>query len=156
MSGIDVTPQGTRGGKKPGGPVLRFGMRVAASLHRMRHNRAMGLDILYLTTRGAKSGQQRTVPLAWFKDDGPGWLVIGSAGGAKTHPSWFVNMAAHPDEVFVEIDGSKVHVSATSLPPDEAADRISQAATTQPRYNGYREKTDRQIPVVRLVPADTH
>jgi deazaflavin-dependent oxidoreductase (nitroreductase family) len=150
--GIDVTPAGHRGGRLRKGRGVRLGMRIAARLHRLRHDRAFGLDLLYLTTVGARSGQQRTVPLAWFKDDGPGWLVVGSVGGAAQHPSWLHNIAAHPDEIWVEVDGKRQRAAATTLPEEQRAARLAEIAAKAPRYAAYQEKTDRVIPVVRLVP----
>src|SRR5262249_50653383 len=141
--GVVVPKSGTRGNKPRNGPLVRFGMKVATWFHRHRHDRALGLDVLYLTTVGARTGQERTVPLAWCRAEEPGWLVIGSAGGSSRSPAWIVNMAARPDQVSVEVGGRRERVTASTLPPDEAAAFIRELAAHQPRYAGYQEKTDR-------------
>src|SRR6202000_1563632 len=52
-------------------------------------------DLLLLTTTGAKSGQQRVSPLAYFRIDGK-LIIIGSFAGAPNDPAWVHNLRAHP------------------------------------------------------------
>ena len=153
--GIDITPAGTTGGKGPrGGPVYRAGMRVARWVHRRQKDRAMGFDLLYLTTVGARSGERRTVPLARFDDGEGGWLVVGSMGGSAKHPAWYHNMAAHPDTIWVEFGNEQHRVTAESLRGEEREARFAEIAAAHGRYADYQAKTDRQIPVVRLTPVN--
>ena len=63
-----------------------------------------GAPILLLTTTGAKTGKQRTNPLAYLPD-GDRVIVFASKAGAPTNPDWYHNLLAHPD-VTIEIDGS--------------------------------------------------
>src|SRR4051794_10884969 len=65
-------------------------------LHSRSGDRFNGMDLLYLATVGAKSGQRRTNPVTRF-DDGDGWVVAASAGGMAQHPGWHHNVVAHPD-----------------------------------------------------------
>ena len=44
-----------------------------------------GADLLLLTTTGAKSGQPRVSPLAYFRIDGK-LLIIGSFAGCRRQP----------------------------------------------------------------------
>ena len=60
-----------------------------------------GAPMLLLTTAGAKSGRTHVVPLVYTVDDGR-MVVMGSKGGASTHPDWYHNVRANP-EVTVEI-----------------------------------------------------
>ncbi|MGO9927221.1 MAG: nitroreductase/quinone reductase family protein, partial [Mycobacterium sp.] len=46
-----------------------------------------GADLLLLTTTGAKSGQRRVSPLAYFRNDGK-QIIIGSFAGAPVNPAW--------------------------------------------------------------------
>src|SRR5262245_49630052 len=69
-----------------------------------------GGKILLLTTKGAKSGRERTVPVMFFEDGG-NRVVIASAGGSPAHPAWFKNLSAHPD-VTVEVPGKKYQARA--------------------------------------------
>ncbi len=153
--GVEITPSGTTGGKSPRpGAVFRTGMRAVTWLHRRTRDRAMGFDLLYLTTVGARSGEARTVPLARFDDGEGGWLIVGSVGGAAKHPAWYHNMAAHPEEIWVELGHEKHRVTAESLKGEERARRFAEIAAAHQRYATYQAKTDREIPVVRLTPVN--
>ena len=50
-----------------------------------------GANLLLLTTTGAKSGQPRLAPLAYFTIDGK-LIIIGSKAGADTNPDWVHNL----------------------------------------------------------------
>jgi deazaflavin-dependent oxidoreductase (nitroreductase family) len=54
-----------------------------------------GNELLLLTTRGAKSGQPRTVPVMCFEDGGHKF-VVASFGGSPQHPAWFKNLDRDP------------------------------------------------------------
>ena len=149
---IQKSPGGTRGARTPPKALLRLVLPIMERLHRRKGDRFRGGDLLYLTTIGAKTGQRRTTPVARFDDGRGGWLVVASFGGAVQHPGWYHNIAAHPDEVWAEVAGVTHHVEAEQL-AGEAHD-VAWAAITaeQPGFDGYRAKTDRHIPVLRLTP----
>ncbi len=77
---------------------------------------------------------------------------MASAGGAARNPAWYYNIAAHPDKVKVEIDGRTVPVTAEQLHGAEREQAWQQIIAAAPRFAGYQRKTDREIPVIRLVP----
>jgi deazaflavin-dependent oxidoreductase (nitroreductase family) len=54
------------------------------------------MQLLLLTTVGARSGEPRTTPLAYHRR-GNRFLVIASNGGAVSHPSWFRNLERNPN-----------------------------------------------------------
>src|SRR5205823_6598038 len=58
-----------------------------------------GRELLILTTRGAKSGERRENPLA-FSRAGEAYVIIGSKGGAPTHPAWYHNLLATREVIF--------------------------------------------------------
>src|SRR5689334_16188521 len=64
-----------------------------------------GGKVLLLTTRGSKSGKERTVPVMYFYD-GANRVVIASAGGSAEHPAWYKNLRRHAN-VTVEIKGRR-------------------------------------------------
>src|SRR6266516_7647519 len=79
------TPGGTRGARTPGSnPVTRALMRAMTSWHRRSGDKFQGMDLLYLTTVGAKTGQKRQSAVARFPDGKDAWLVVASAGGSAT------------------------------------------------------------------------
>jgi len=103
---------------------------------------------------GAKSGQQRTVPLGGFPDGPDAWLVVASAGGAARHPAWFINMARHPEQIWVEVGKRKFRAHGESLQGERREEALGKIAAISPRYSSYQKKTDREIPIVRLTPVD--
>jgi deazaflavin-dependent oxidoreductase (nitroreductase family) len=129
---------------------MGFLKNMMIKLHRRSGDRFMGMDLLYLTTVGAKSGQKRVSPVARFADGDDAWLVVASNGGSARHPSWYHNLMAHPDQVWVEVAGRSVQATVEKLdgPRREAAwQRITES---QPRFAEYQRKTSRSLPVIRL------
>ena len=55
-----------------------------------------GMPVIVLSTLGAKSGKVRKTPLVRVADDEGRYAVIGSMGGAPTHPQWVHNVRADP------------------------------------------------------------
>jgi deazaflavin-dependent oxidoreductase (nitroreductase family) len=144
-------PTGTRGAKQPG-RGFRWMNRLVMRRARRAEGKTMGMNLLVLTTVGRKSGQPRQTPLAWFPGPDGSWLVVASAGGAAANPAWYLNLAAHPDQVTVEQGGRKVAVTPQELHGAERAaawERITAEAET---FRRYEQATDRQIPVIRLAP----
>jgi deazaflavin-dependent oxidoreductase (nitroreductase family) len=80
--------------------------------------------------------------------------VIASAGGSAHHPAWYHNIAAHPDQVWVEFGGRQLRVTANQLDADARERAWQRIIQLHPRYAGYQRKTDRAIPVIRLARAD--
>jgi len=157
--GIQVPPPGSRGAKAPRllNRVFAPFMRMQISRYRRSQGpeqpRMMDFPALLLTTVGAKSGQQRTVPLGGFPDGPDAWLVVASAGGGARHPAWFINMAKHPDQISVEVGPRKFLAQAESLRGERREDALRKIAAISPRYGAYQKKTDREIPIVRLTPS---
>ena len=147
---IEKPPAGTRGAKTPPSFVKKLLMPVMMRIHRRGGDRFQGNDLLYITTVGARSGQQRTNPVARFDDGQGGWYVVASAGAAAHHPAWYHNIAAHPDQVWVEFGGTKRQVSVEQLSGDERREAWEQIVTRSPSFGAYPHKTDRDIPVLRL------
>lgn len=147
-----MAPKGTRG-VRMSGPVKAI-VKLFNGLMSGRigkTGKAFGtMPALVLTTVGRKSGIQRRTPLAYIPDRQGGWLIIAAYAGAVNNPAWYYNLGAHPDHVRIELDGRTHDVTATELhgPDRDAAwERIVKA---NKRFAGYQEKTDRQLPVIRL------
>lgn len=145
-------PQGTRGARQPSGPFLRFINSVVARRARRAEGPVMGMNVLALTTIGRKSGVERTTPVARFATKNGGWLIVASASGAAGNPAWYHNLAANPDQVTVEIAGQKSAVTAEELHDAERDEAMKQITTESPRFAEYQVKTDREIPIIRLIP----
>jgi proline iminopeptidase len=107
---------------------------------------------LLLTTTGRKSGEKRVMPLVYGKTDA-GYLVVGSRGGAPTHPAWYLNVMANP-LVDVQVAREKLRARARVATGAEHDALFAHMATVFPPYAGYQARTDRQLPVVVLEPID--
>jgi proline iminopeptidase len=107
-----------------------------------------GSTILLLTTKGRKTGLDRTVPLI-YDWDGENPVIVASKGGAPDHPGWFKNLVKTP-EAEVQIQSRHVPVRAREAEDDERARLWAQMNRMWPYYEEYQAKTDRRIPVVVL------
>jgi deazaflavin-dependent oxidoreductase (nitroreductase family) len=109
------------------------------------------VDALLLTTRGRRSGKERTVVLQFFPD-GDALIVAAANDGGTAHPGWYFNLRAE-SAARVEVMGRAVAVRAEELPPDEAAAWWARILLRDPSYERYaRAAGDRTIPILRLVP----
>ena len=107
-----------------------------------------GSPILVLTTRGAKTGAVRKVPIVPLVE-GETMYVIASLGGAPSHPAWFHNLKANPD-VEVQWFADKFRARARILPEPERSDVWKRVVAKMPGFADYQTKTTRVIPVVQL------
>jgi deazaflavin-dependent oxidoreductase (nitroreductase family) len=106
------------------------------------------LPMLALTTTGRRSGQPRTVQLAYHRD-GDDLLVVASAMGQEHHPAWRLNLEADPHAT-VLMRGETFPVVATLLSEDEKAAVWPAVKRTIPQMDTYEARTDRQIGLFRL------
>lgn len=109
-----------------------------------------GAPLLLLTTRGRKTGKWRRTALI-FGESGGDFLIVASQGGAPKHPSWYLNLQAHP-EVYLQVYDRKFKASARTANPAERPALWSTMAGIWPDYDKYAQKTSRVIPVVVLTP----
>jgi deazaflavin-dependent oxidoreductase (nitroreductase family) len=107
-----------------------------------------GTTILLLTTRGRKSGEERTTPLI-HRTDGERWVIVASKGGTAENPSWYENLLADP-QATIQVKGETIGVTASTAEGEERARLWSLMAEVWPAYDDYQTKTDREIPVVVL------
>jgi deazaflavin-dependent oxidoreductase (nitroreductase family) len=77
---------------------------------------------------------------------------VASAAGAPKNPAWYYNIAAHPDKVHIETAGRKVAVTAEQLHGAARDEAWKQITTSAKRFAQYQQKTDRELPVIRLTP----
>jgi deazaflavin-dependent oxidoreductase (nitroreductase family) len=108
-------------------------------------------DLLLLTTTGAKSGEQRVSPLAYFRVGGK-LIIIGSFAGAPVNPAWVHNLRANPG-AHVEVGTESFDVTARELPSDERDEIFPQLTAAAPGFAEYQSKTSRVIPLFELRPA---
>ncbi|MGI8447437.1 MAG: nitroreductase family deazaflavin-dependent oxidoreductase [Streptosporangiaceae bacterium] len=132
-------------------------------------HRLISLRFLLLRTTGRRTGQPRTVTLAYAReaagpdraghdradDDRADYLVVASNYGSDRPPGWLLNITADPR---VQIQDGPRRTGATARilsPGDPGYERLWQLMNdhNHGRYRSYQAKTRRPIPVVVLTPA---
>jgi deazaflavin-dependent oxidoreductase (nitroreductase family) len=155
---IALGPNGTRGFEFP--RFARIVMRALRPLNVAffrrfgRRMRVQGRPLLLLTTRGARTGRERFTTLGWFPDvRADSWLVVASNSGAANHPAWARNLARHPNDASIELDGTTYRVRAETLKGPERERVWRRVVELAPGYGKYEQHTDRVIPIIRLINA---
>jgi len=105
---------------------------------------------LVLTTTGRKSGKQRDAQLVYTDVDGVVHIVASNFGG-ETHPAWSYNLDANPNAT-MQIKRDPVPVRAELLSDEEKDAVWERLVENIPNYKVYKQRTDRNIKVYRLVP----
>ncbi|MFI5052817.1 MAG: nitroreductase family deazaflavin-dependent oxidoreductase [Acidimicrobiia bacterium] len=130
--------------------VNRFMGAAHATVFRLTKGRVGGKigahDVVLLTTTGRRTGQPRTVPLTYLPD-GDRFVLIASNGGRDRHPAWYLNVTANPT-VTVRLGGDTRTMRARVATPDEKAELWPRVVNWWKRYDGYQQKTERDIPLV--------
>jgi deazaflavin-dependent oxidoreductase (nitroreductase family) len=107
-----------------------------------------GRPLMLLTTKGAKSGEER-LAIVTFTRDGERYVICASKSGAPTNPHWYHNLLANPVAI-VEVGGEVFNVRATETHGAERDRLWDQHATERPEFRDYPNKTSRKIPVFVL------
>lgn len=133
--------------------VARFHTRLYRATRGRVGGTLAGGPVVLLTTNGRKTGKERTVPLLYLPD-GDDLVIVGSNGGTSTHPAWWLNLRANP-VARVEVGDRRLRVRAREASLEERARLWPRLVEMYGGYEGYQEKTDREIPVVILHPVET-
>ncbi len=108
----------------------------------------LGIPMLLLTTRGRKTGQTRTLPLAYV-EHGDHLVVVASNGGSESPPAWWLNLQARPTAT-VQVGAERFEVTWQVSPPERRMELWRRLQATIPAYRAYRVRTRREIPIVLL------
>lgn len=134
--------------------MLRIFTTVHTLIYRLSQGRIFGRistgPVLLLTTIGRKTGKQRTTPLIYLQDR-ERLVIVGSAGGEHTHPTWVLNLQSRP-EALVQVGRRKLLMRSEIA---EGAERERLWPQLTAMYHGFEEMqqaTSRRIPVVVLSP----
>jgi deazaflavin-dependent oxidoreductase (nitroreductase family) len=109
-----------------------------------------GFPLLLLHSTGAKSGEARINPTAYFDIEGR-LYIVGSAAGRDRDPAWAFNIRRNP-RVSIEI-GAEPPKAATAreLPRAERDELYPKVVERAPGFGEYEKRTDRVIPIFELV-----
>jgi deazaflavin-dependent oxidoreductase (nitroreductase family) len=106
-----------------------------------------------LRTIGRRSGREHKVALPFWRDASGVRVIAGSFAGAEQHPAWFLNLSdrvANP-EVFVRVQGGSYWSVPEILDGEDYDSTWAAMLVDRPHYADYQVKTERRIPLVRLV-----
>ncbi len=136
-------------------PFPGWFMRLAGRLNtrwlRLAGGRGpLSSNVLILTTRGRRSGQERSTALLYFERAGRVY-VVASFAGEDRHPAWYLNLVADAN-VTEERHGKVTRCVAHVLDQDEAAALWPFLDDTYHGFGRYRQRTRREIPIVQLIP----
>jgi len=125
---------------------------------REKKGRGVGMwgdNVLLMTAKGAKSGDEIMTPLVYGRE-GDDFIVVASKGGAPHNPIWFGNIQANPEvEVEVANDTGTETLKARAHPVENRAERdrlFEEMSKIWPSFKDYQTRTERLIPVVVLKP----
>ena len=110
-----------------------------------------GVQLVMLTTTGAKTGRRRTAPVLAIRD-GEAFIVIASNFGRPRNPSWYHNLQADP-RAWAEVEGSGGPYEARELEGAERDRGFRLGVEIYPGFEHYVRWAGRRIPVLRLEPA---
>jgi deazaflavin-dependent oxidoreductase (nitroreductase family) len=126
------------------------------SVYRLTRRRATlsswlaGVQLVMLTTTGARSGQRRTAPVLAIPD-GEAFIVIASNFGRPRNPAWYHNLKADP-RAWAEVEGSGRALRARELEGAERDRCFARGVEIYPGFEHYVRWARRRIPVLRLEP----
>jgi F420H(2)-dependent quinone reductase len=143
-----------RAPKHPPAWFVHLGWRVHRALYRLSGGRFLwttsnkrGWGSLRLTTIGRKSGEERSVIIGYL-EDGPNLISIAMNGWDDGHPSWWLNLEAHPDSMVRLTDQPQRPVRARRAAGQER-DRLWQRwVAVDPRLDGYASRRSTETPVI--------
>jgi deazaflavin-dependent oxidoreductase (nitroreductase family) len=110
----------------------------------------IGLPVVLLTMRGARSGKLRKVPLMRVEHHGV-YAAVASLGGAPKHPVWYYNLKADPKLTLQDGDVTREYV-AREIEGAEYDEWWQRSVAAYPPYADYQTKTTRKIPLFLLDP----
>jgi deazaflavin-dependent oxidoreductase (nitroreductase family) len=117
------------------------------------HEWRPGVPSLLLTTVGRRTGTRHRTALIYGRA-GSDYVVVGSNGGSRQHPAWYLNLVANPS-VDMQVADQFFTAAARTAEGDERSKLWAAMLRIWPAYEDYQRKTARQIPVVVLSPTPT-
>jgi len=120
------------------------------ALYRLLGGRLAGKNVLILTTRGRRSGLERSTPLFYARDGGD-YIIVASNGGEDRYPAWWHNLKAHP-HVHVQVRRDVVHCKAERVGAEDVPRLWAEMVAIYSGYETYRAKTRRELTLLRLKP----
>jgi len=126
--------------------------RTHLAVHRLTGGRLGrrwdGGTVAFITTTGRRTGRPHTTPLVCI-DHRDGVAVVASYGGSDHPPDWWLNLQQQP-LAEIELAGAKRTVVARPADGNEQEPLTASFVRAHPRFERYRHRSRRNIPVVVL------
>ncbi|KAA9150928.1 nitroreductase family deazaflavin-dependent oxidoreductase [Amycolatopsis acidicola] len=146
--------------KKPWLPprwFIRGAWQVHRALYRvlggrtLRPPRAGRWGMFRLTTLGRRTGRERSVILAYFRD-GPDLVTLAMNGWGAPEPAWWLNLRARPEATATLVDG-RFRVRARKADGEERERLWTRWRELDKNLDAYAARRPGQTAVVVLEPA---
>jgi len=129
---------------------IRWFMTINAFLIKISNGKIGGKlgaqTILILHTTGRKSGQPRSIPIAYFFHEGK-YLIVESNWGKDNHADWYFNLQKQP-QASIEVNGRMIKVKASFAEGEEYPRLWEYVTKKHAPYLEYQKMTERKIPIV--------
>jgi deazaflavin-dependent oxidoreductase (nitroreductase family) len=135
--------------------LMKIASKVNVFVYGLTGGRLMGSmggsPICLVTMTGRRSGKKRTLPLIYVAN-GEDVVLVASQGGAPEHPVWYHNLVANP-KVEIQSGSAKRAMHVRQASDEEKADIWPLAVSVYGDFAAYKDKTERNIPVLICSPA---
>jgi deazaflavin-dependent oxidoreductase (nitroreductase family) len=111
----------------------------------------LGMTAVELHVIGRASGRRRSVMLTAPVYQPERVVLVASKGGDDRHPEWYRNLVANPD-VELTVGGTTRPMRAHTADATERDELWPRIVAAYRGYADYQQRTEREIPVVVLVP----
>lgn len=115
--------------------------------------RLVGAPVVLLMTIGRRSGQLRTTPLIYLRDNDH-LVLVASNGGTLSDPGWWHNLQENPNAL-IQLGRSIISVQARRADATERARLWPLVTQMYSGYAEYQQRTPREIPLVIVQPLNS-
>lgn len=105
--------------------------------------------LILVHPRGARSGIERVVPLAYLSQPDGQFAIVASDGGSHRHPDWYHDLKANP-KIWVEVGAETFWVVAEELDVAARSALWPTIVRGAPAASEFQDMTTRTIPVFIL------
>jgi deazaflavin-dependent oxidoreductase (nitroreductase family) len=136
--------------------LVRVGNRIGVWMYRVSDGRLMNTNkakVLMITTPGRRTGVPRSTCVRYLETP-DGFLVWGTASGARRDPDWFRNLR-NAKSADLQIGAMKFQASPRELLGDELNAAWNNVVLARaPEVQKYAKRAGRTIPVALLQPVN--
>ena len=133
---------------------IKLFMKFNIFLLRISHGRLgskLGKQrVLILHTTGRKSGEDRSIPIAYFEHE-TNYLLVASNWGKPNQANWYLNLK-HNSSAILEVKGKRIIAKAHEAEEAEYEQLWNLVTTKYPPYLDYQKQTTRKIPIMVFEP----